>query len=79
MGFFNKDIYGPASLAKALRGIDFPASKYQLIDEVGDKPVRWFKDAEAISVREILEKLEFANFESPNQVIEEVSRQITVV
>lgn len=79
MGFFDRDVYGQAALVEAIEGIEFPISKYQLMNEVGDRGVQWFKDGEPLKLREIIEKLDYAMFSSPAELLEAVSDQIRVI
>ena len=57
------EAYGSAAVTQALGGVDFPASKDELISMRGDRDVQVEK-GEHMKLREILQRLPQDNFDS---------------
>lgn len=69
------EAYGIAAVTQALEGLDFPATKRQILDRVrGHERIHWTK-ARTVDLREILEGVDREHFESMAGVVSLVSAE----
>ncbi|HBN07807.1 MAG TPA: hypothetical protein DD435_03865 [Cyanobacteria bacterium UBA8530] len=67
--------YGIAAVTQALEGLDFPASKDDVINKVkGHEDVHWSKD-KTINLRAIFLRMDQKEFESMAGVVHQVSEE----
>lgn len=66
------EAYGIAAITQALQGLDFPATKEELLRHVGDKEVHYRKD-QPVRLRPIIEDAKADEFPSIAQVVQAVS------
>ena len=62
--------YGAAAVAEKLKGLDFPASKQEVIEHLGDE-VQWSKD-QKVNLRVIFDRLP-ETLTAPPQILELIS------
>lgn len=66
------EAYGIAAITQALHGLDFPATKEDILRHVGDREVHYRKD-QPIKLRPIIEEAPMEEFPSIAQVVQAVS------
>lgn len=66
--------YGVAAVTEKLKGIDFPASKQEVIDRIGDEDIQWSKDKK-VNLRVIFDRMP-DRLEAPTDVVKVVSDHI---
>ena len=70
------EAYGVAAITQALSGIDFPASRDEILQQAKDREqIHWTKDR-TIDLRSLLEQTGRDRFESMSQVVELVSQNV---
>lgn len=70
------EAYGVAAVTQALAGIDFPASKDEILQQVKDSErIHWTKD-KTIDLRSILEQTSQERFESMPELVEVISQSV---
>ncbi len=69
------EAYGIASVTQALEGLDFPASKSDLLKKAGDKSIEWTK-GHSLKLRDILQQLPDEQYPSMAQVVSAVSDEM---
>jgi len=66
------EAYGIAAITQALQGLDFPATKDDLLQRAGHQEIEYRK-GQPVSLRQIIEDLDEDEFPSMAQVVEAVS------
>lgn len=70
------EAYGVAAVTQALSGIDFPASRDEILQQAKDREqIHWTKDR-TIDLRSLLEQTGRDRFESMSEVVELVSQNV---
>lgn len=70
------EVYGVAAVTKLLHGLDFPASKRDVLQHVkGHEEVHWSKD-QTVNLRVIFDRLPDTEFASPVEVVEDISNEV---
>lgn len=70
------EAYGVAAVTQALAGIDFPASREEILQQAKDsEQIHWTKDR-TIDLRSLLEQTGRDRFESMSEVVELVSQNV---
>lgn len=67
--------YGAAAIAQAIKDVDFPISKEELIEERGDEEIE-FKKGESIRLRDILKKLPSDTYHSPADLERDIHEEM---
>lgn len=63
--------YGVAAVTERLKGLDFPASKADVVDHIGNEDVQWSKDR-CVNLRVIFDRMP-ERFDSPVEVVKVIS------
>lgn len=66
------EAYGITSVTQALEGLDFPASKRDLLSKAGNKTIHWTKD-HPMKLRDILDNVPDEDFPSMANVVSAIS------
>lgn len=69
------EAYGIAAITQALHGLDFPATKDDLLEHVGSKEIEYRK-GQPISLRRIIEDAPADDYPSMANVVEAVSEAL---
>lgn len=70
------EAYGVAAVTQALAGIDFPASRDEIIQQAKDsEQIHWTKD-KTIDLRSLLEQTGQDRFESMPELVEVISQTV---
>jgi hypothetical protein len=70
------EAYGVAAVTQALSGINFPASRDEILQQARDsEQIHWTKDR-TIDLRSLLEQTGRDRFESMTEVVEVVSQNV---
>lgn len=69
------EAYGVAAVTQSLSGIDFPASKQDILEKVkGNEEIHWTKE-KTVNLRELLDEIEMERFETMNELVEAISQK----
>ncbi|AFZ56245.1 DUF2795 domain-containing protein [Anabaena cylindrica FACHB-243] len=69
------EAYGVAAVTQALAGIDFPASKKEILQQAkGHEEIHWTKD-KTIDLRSLLDQTGQDRFESMPELVEAISQR----
>jgi hypothetical protein len=67
------EAYGVAAVTQALAGIDFPASKEDILQQAqGHEEIHWTKDT-TVDLRSLLEQSDQDRFDSMSELVEVIS------
>lgn len=66
------EAYGIAAITQALHGLDFPTTKQEILDHVGNREVEYRK-GQRVSLRQIIEDAPTDEYPSIAQVVQAVS------
>lgn len=66
------EAYGIAAVTQALEGVEFPATKQDLLDRAGDSTIEWEKGQE-MRLSDALDQLPDAEYPSMADVVSSVS------
>ncbi|MTJ49810.1 DUF2795 domain-containing protein [Dolichospermum sp. UHCC 0259] len=70
------EAYGVAAVTQALAGIDFPASKEDILEQArGHEEIHWTKDR-TIDLRSLLDQTDQDDFESMPELVEVISETV---
>src|SRR4051812_45285756 len=70
------EAYGIAAVTMALKGIEFPCNKRQLLEKVGKgKNIPWTKD-NVIDLRQVIEEMPEDRFESITELTQKISESV---
>lgn len=69
-------VFGVAAITQALSGLEFPATKEDVLEKVGNQAVQYRKGQE-IELRPILEAVDLDEFPSIAQIVEAVSASLS--
>jgi len=70
------EAYGVAAVTQALKGIDFPATKDEILQQAKDsEQIHWTKD-KTIDLRSILEQTGQERFESMPELVQAISQSV---
>lgn len=70
------EAYGVAAVTQVLAGIDFPASKEDILEQArGHEEISWTKDR-TIDLRSLLDQTDQDEFESMPELVEAISESI---
>ena len=70
------EAYGVAAVTQALSGIDFPASRDEILQQAKDsEQIHWTKD-KTIDLRSLLEETGQDRFESMPELVEVISKSV---
>ena len=67
------EAYGMAAVTKALQGMDFPATKADLMRRAGDQRISWTKGGQKVKLADLISQAPADNFPSMAQVVSAVS------
>lgn len=66
--------YGVAAVTERLKGLDFPASKADVVGHIGNEDVQWSKER-SINLRVIFDRMP-ERFDSPVEVVKVISEHL---
>ncbi|CAD5982589.1 hypothetical protein PCC9214_05009 [Planktothrix tepida] len=70
------EAYGVAAVTQALSGIDFPASKEDVLQQAqGHEEIQWTKE-QTVDLRSILEQAGQDQFDSMPELVEAISQSV---
>ncbi len=69
------EAYGVAAVTQALSGIDFPASKEEILEAKGQEEIQWTKN-KTIDLASLLEQTDQDEFESMPELVEVISQSV---
>lgn len=70
------EAYGVAAVAQVLGGMDFPASKQEILEHTkGHEEISWTKD-QKVNLRVIFDRIDQEQFDSPVDVVKQVSDKV---
>ena len=68
------EAYGVAAVTEKLKGLDFPATRDDVIERLGDEEVQWSKE-KTLNLREVVDRLP-NRFERPTDVVKAISDNV---